>query len=44
MDTVRREVLMSWPKGLKLDEEGRGQWTVRFNGNIWASKGQEAIM
>lgn len=44
MEAVRKDVLASWPAGIKSDNEGRGQWSVRFNSNIWIAQGQQGVM
>lgn len=44
MESVRRDVLAAWPPGIKADNEGRGQWTVRFNTNIWTAQARQSVI
>ncbi|KAG8861651.1 hypothetical protein FRC20_011445, partial [Serendipita sp. 405] len=43
MENIREEILPRWAGGVRTDHEGRGEWRVRFNGNIWSSTGPDRI-
>lgn len=43
MQTIREQSLTSWAPGVASDDEGRGEWTIRFNGKIWSIKGAPSI-
>jgi hypothetical protein len=44
IESVRSDVMSLWPTGVRLDDERRGQWTIRFAGDIWKARLQAAIM
>ncbi|KAG8833765.1 hypothetical protein FRC17_010138 [Serendipita sp. 399] len=43
MESVREEILPHWAGGIRTDDEGRGEWRVRLNGNVWSSGGSDRI-
>ncbi|PVF95593.1 hypothetical protein CPB86DRAFT_710824 [Serendipita vermifera] len=44
MESVRGDVMTLWPTGIRLDDERRGQWTIRFAGDIWKARQRAAII
>jgi hypothetical protein len=44
MTSVRVGVVGAWPAGVKTDNEGRGEWIVRFNENPWSTRGGQSTV
>lgn len=44
MEAVRKDVVSLWKQGFKYDKEGRGEWSIRFNGNIWRMRGDDGVV